>query len=94
MINKIFVFQLTYEIDSCKQSSDGDDDDKQQLFADFFLSCCGLEFKIFSSSVVVFVAGKHNGGGGNFFDRDKQFFVEEFVSIRSNLIVFTRFLFF
>jgi hypothetical protein len=37
--------------------------------------------EILSSSVVIFVAGKHNGGGGNFFDRDKKFADEEFVSI-------------
>jgi len=51
------------------------------LFVDFFRSRCGLEFRIFSSSVVVVVAGKHKGGGGNFFDRDKQFVVGELISI-------------
>jgi len=37
--------------------------------------------EILSSSIVIFVAGKHNGGGGNFFNRDKKFVDEEFVSI-------------
>ncbi len=71
--------KITYEIDWCEQSSV--DDDKQQLFADRFRSRCRFEFEIFSSSIVVFVAGKHKGGGGSFFDRNKQFVVGELVSI-------------
>jgi len=70
----------------CGQSSD--DEDKQQLFVDFFLSRCELELEILSSSVVVFVAGKHNGGGGNFFDRNKKFADEEFASIWINNPIF------
>jgi len=33
-----------------------------------------------SSSTIGFVAGKHRGGGGSFFDRDKQFMSMEKVS--------------
>lgn len=66
----------------CGQSS-GDDVDKQQLLLDFFRSRCAMELESFSSS---FVAGKHRGGGGNFFDRDGKLVIGEFVSIRSRLI--------
>lgn len=82
--------QLTYEIAVCGQSS-GDDEDKQQLLLDFFLSRCAIALESFSSS---FVAGKHRGGGGNFFDRDEKLVVDEFVSIRNRLIWIQRFFFF
>ena len=78
MWQKIVVF-LTYDIDLCGQSST--DDDKQELFADFFRSRCWFNWRFFSSSVVMVVAGKDNGGGGNFFDRDNKFAADEFVSI-------------
>ena len=76
-IVNIDEFELTYETVVCEHSSD-DDEDKQQLLFDFFRSRCEIELESFSSS---FVAGKHNGGGGNFFDRDEKLVVGEFVSI-------------
>ena len=74
--------QLTYEIAVCGQSS-GDDEDKQQLLLDFFRSRCAIALESFSSS---FVAGKHRGGGGNFFDRDEKLVADELVSIGNKLI--------
>lgn len=66
----------------CGQSSD-DDDDKQQLLLDFFLSRWAIDWESFSSS---FVAGKHKGGGGNFFDRDEKFAVDKLDSIWNELM--------
>jgi len=62
-------FPLTYGICSCGHSLD--DEDKQQLFV--VVVFCSLEVENFSSSVVVFVAGRHKGGGGNFFERVIEF---------------------